>query len=81
MKPYRLEMQKVKIKSVEYEEALENTAKDLIKQLKSFCQTYGDLLHCLDQFRYKPKTEQVIAEYAKKLVKQEINSIPLERSL
>ena len=79
MKPYRLEMQKVKIKSVEYEEALENTAKDLIRQLKSFCQTYGDLLHCLDQFRYKTKTEQVIAEYAKRLVKQEINSILLKK--
>ncbi|MBU8789037.1 MULTISPECIES: hypothetical protein [Bacillus] len=81
MKPFRLEMQKVKIKSVEYEEALENTAKDLIRQLKTFCQTYGDLLHCLDQFIYQPKTEQVIAECAKRLVKQEINRIPLERNL
>ncbi|NPC94816.1 hypothetical protein HOO54_22230 [Bacillus sp. WMMC1349] len=78
MNSYRAEMKKVKVKTADYEQALENAAYDLIRQLKSFCQTYGEVLHCLDQFLYKPKTEQLIAEYSKKLVKQEINSTLLK---
>lgn len=79
MRSFRSEIKKVLIKSDDYEKSLENSAIDLIQQLKTFCQTYGDLLFCLDQLIYKPKFERTIVEYAKKLVEQEISNILLEK--